>query len=141
MNVCIRWMTRAISLDLVRMPVVAVCDGDSIEVSTRIGLMEKGINELKDTLGKLIKNNAADIGDRASPIHVVGDEAVATGLVAGEGHGHLVNGRNQQQPPWSVVVAGPQAQQARGRQQQRYGGVSTQNSFETLRVPSNLHSR
>ena len=47
----------------------------------------------------------------------------------------LVNGGNQQQQrPWSAVVSGAQTHQTRGRQQQRNGGVSTRNHFDTLQV-------
>ena len=64
---------------------------------------------------------------------MVDKETVVTGVVAGQGHGHLANGGNQQQQrPWSAVVAGPQAQQTRGRQQQRNGGAATHNRFDGI---------
>ena len=100
---------------LVRMPVVAVCEEDSLEVSARIGLMEKGLNEVKNSIDNIIKNNnniAVNL-NKVPPIHVVGEEVVVAGVVARQCHGHLVDGGNQQQHkqrPWSAVVPGPQAE-------------------------------
>ena len=51
------------SMDLARMPLVAVAEGDCVEVSTRISLMGKGMTELKDSVKKLVssENNLKDL--------------------------------------------------------------------------------
>ena len=90
-------------------------EGDSLEVSACIGLMEKGLNEVKNSIDNIIKNNnniAVNL-NKVPPIHVVGEEVVVAGVVARQCHGHLVDGGNQQQHkqrPWSAVVPGPQAE-------------------------------
>ena len=79
------------SIDLLRMPLVAVAEGDCVEVSTRISLMEKGLNELKDSMNKLISSENSFrqvLQEQRNPEVVIGrSETTTEGLVVGAGQG------------------------------------------------------
>ena len=87
-----------------RMPLFAVMEGDNVEVSTRLGSMEKEIIELKTVVTKMA---AGDVTVRRvinpiPPLAVVGEEAGVGGVVIGGGQGHLNDAGVQ--PSWSQVA-------------------------------------
>ena len=130
------------SKDLTRMPLVAMAQGDTVEISTRLHSMEKEFSELKMIVTKMAACGGVPTPPRTQ---VTGMEETIVGAVIGGGQGHPANSPNDR--PWSQVAGGKGHQgksssrqgqnglkSSQGRNQDGGGGPSLPlyNSFHAL---------